>query len=126
MDVFTPFGTNATFTCEIDEDPDDIDSLAWILNFEDAIDTNVVVDIDSTDEEFANLGKRGIYMSSSGMLISLTVLATIENNGTRIKCKEMIFPFSDFSDQATLTVTGKIMLKLLFLNLISINRMIVL
>ncbi len=96
-------GTNSTFTCEINDYPDE---LVWIISIPG--DDNIVIEQYSSEVAFANLRDKKIYFNSSAneMEIILTVLATIENNGTKIICIERTIQISFFSQQATLTVTG--------------------
>ena len=98
MGVFTPMGTNSTFTCEINDYPDE---LFWVMSIPGYDDIEV-------DQYSADLRDKEIYFTSSAneMEIILTVLATIENNGTKIICKGLIFPDYFSSQQVTLTVTG--------------------
>ena len=109
VSVFTPLGSNATFTCAIDDDEEDIDTVSWVINGENA--ANIEIDYYSEEDMLAPLRERGIYFSIEGLQINLIVEATISNNGSNFLCKQLInLPPAEFSPMAYLTIIGKLLL----------------
>lgn len=98
-DSFTPQGENATFTCtEI------------VPLFSSFIVTGDREHLDTTDQdEKMALENKDIFVNEIDDTIVLTVLATLQNNGTLIKCRETN-PQSGqsavFTDEPTLIVIG--------------------
>ena len=88
MSVTALGGTNALFHCN-----GSVNHIVWI--------------VDGLQGNEASIIKRGIssvaFLSSSGTIQStLTVPATLVNNGTTVQC--VLFPGSVISNNATLTV----------------------
>lgn len=102
--VYTPLGTNATFKCGIDNDPDETIYFDWVIKGVDGV--NIIIDMYSIVEKSATLRQRGIYFKDNGSQIILEVEATIENNGSTVECRELFdLPPADIK-RAQLHITG--------------------
>ena len=92
-----PLNSNATFSCS-----DTMHHIqAFIVTFVDEAPLDTIV----LSEVIESLAKRNVYLDSTDS--SLFVLATEENNGTIIQCRDVsIEGMTDFSEQLTLMVIG--------------------
>lgn len=99
---YTPLGSNASFTCQT-APADSVLHISWIVSPPSGGRFDTVL-----PEERNELENRGIYLLKLGdRQLNLMVLASLENNGTSVSCREFQFPFQpSFSDSANLTVIG--------------------
>ena len=114
--TFTPIGRNATFTCETDNADTE---LSWIIN--DSI-LGVLYDT-HVNHDVILLEKRGIFFESNGVLFTLTVKASLQNNLTEVSCRELLFVTTFetvFSATATSIVLGiRIIINHVYLSVIN-------
>lgn len=97
-----PLNTNATFHCT--------DVMHTFQTFLVAFVDEAILDA-SIGAEVDLLAERNVFVDSTGL--NLFVLATEENNGTMIQCRDAsLLGMIDFSERLTLTVIGMHTLRL--------------
>lgn len=96
-----PLGDNATFWCQTTLFDSTFTSWIVSLPFSEVLyDTTVPGDV-------TDLERKGIFAESIDRTTNITVLASLNNNGTRFQCRQLelnLLPV--FSEIASLTVIG--------------------
>ncbi len=96
-----PLGNTASFPCDKTEA---FSFISWIVNLPNNMSYSTL-----TDEDTSKLRARGIVIESSSSYLNLTILVSLENNGTVVRCRELLQSSADnrFDTPITVIAVGK-------------------